>query len=165
MVIVLTGPMGSGKTTIGQMLASRLGWRFEDGDDYHPQANIDKMRSGQPLNDQDREPWLSILSVLICKGKAEDQSFVLACSALKRKYRAALGIDQMSVISVYLKGSTELLNKRVENRTHQYMAKGLLQSQLSSLEEPQSGLVINVDDSPENIVERIASAIGNNGRY
>lgn len=159
MVIVLTGPMGCGKTTIGKLLANRLGWRFADGDDFHPPANIAKMKTGLPLGDEDRYPWLHILHTAIEKAVSDNDNLILACSALKQEYRKLLGINQQSVISVYLQGSPELLRERIEARTHLYMDKSLLESQLNTLEEPQSGLIVSIADSPEVIVDSIISRI------
>lgn len=159
MVIILTGPMGCGKTTIGRMLSAQLGWRFADGDDFHPEANVRKMQSGQPLDDGDRGPWLEILHDMIQQSLASNEDLILACSALKRKYRRMLGIDQQSVMSVYLKGSIELLRDRIEARTHHYMDKSLLESQLNTLEEPVTGMVVSIADSPENIVLKIKRRI------
>lgn len=159
MIIVLTGPMGCGKTTIGRLLSEKLGWRFADGDDYHPAENIRKMRQGVPLSDADRIPWLHLLREHLMQTNARGENLIMACSALKRQYRKILGIDQRSVLSVYLKGSHELLQQRIEKRTHQYMNKGLLASQLATLEEPQSGLSVDIDATPEEIVNRIISGL------
>ena len=147
--------MGCGKTTIGTLLASRLGWRFEDGDDFHPTANIEKMRSGQPLDDEDRYPWLEILYDLIQDHISRGEHLILACSALKREYRKILGINQRDVISVYLKGNPEILRQRIGKRTHHYMAKGLIESQLNTLQEPRSGIQVDIAMSPEEIVETV----------
>lgn len=162
MVIVLTGPMGCGKTTIGKLLAAHLGSRFEDGDDFHPKENISKMKAGRPLGDEDRYPWLEILHDMIWRGVADGEDIVLACSALKRKYREILRIDQQNVVSVYLKGDADLLQKRVAARTDHYMNKGLLESQLNTLEVPESGLIVDIADSPKNIVEKILVWISEN---
>lgn len=162
MVIVLTGPMGCGKTTIGNLLATKLNWRFADGDDYHPPQNVRKMRSGVPLEDADRLPWLQILHDHIQESLLNGENLVLACSALKHSYRKILGIDQQNVVSVFLKGNYELLQQRINGRTHQYMAKGLLTSQLATLEEPRSGLTVDISGSPEEIVAHIISGLPRN---
>jgi carbohydrate kinase (thermoresistant glucokinase family) len=156
MVIVITGPMGCGKTTIGKMLAERLGWRFYDGDDFHSVANKEKMANGIALKDFDREPWLRTLHELIQKHLEDGISMVLACSALKKKYRRMLGIDQQRVFSVFLKGSFSLLEIRIAARSHEYMSKDLLQSQLDSLEEPETGLIVDIAATPDEICLKIA---------
>lgn len=159
MVIVLVGPMGCGKTTIGQILARQLDWPFYDGDDFHPEANKKKMSAGVALEDSDREPWLQILNQLIQKHLAGGKNMILACSALKRKYRALLGVDQKQVYSVFLKGSQALLQQRIEGRSHEYMSKDLLESQLRTLEEPLTGLTIDVSGTPEQTSALIVAAL------
>lgn len=153
------GPMGCGKTTVGRLLSKRLGWRFEDGDDFHPPANVAKMKSGIPLNDDDRLPWLQSLRDMIDQSVASEENMILACSALNRKYRVALGVNQESVVSAYLKGSPELLRERVAARTHQYMNKDLLTSQLRTLEEPEDGLIVSIASTPAAAVEDIVQGI------
>lgn len=151
MIIVLFGPMGCGKTTVGRILAARLGCRFYDADDYHSEANKQKMAAGVPLNDTDRKLWLKTLRQIIQQHVDEKADMILACSALKRKYRCLLGIDHDRIHGVYLKGSSELLWKRIAARSHEYMAPGLLQSQLETFEEPENGLTIGIEDSPLEI--------------
>ena len=125
MIIVLIGPMGCGKTTVGILLAERVGWSFADGDDFHPPENVDKMRQGIPLQDSDRQSWLASLRHHIDQQLQTGRNLVVACSALKQSYRDMLGIDQTRVISVYLKGSAELLKERIAHRTHEYMNESL----------------------------------------
>lgn len=160
MVLVIVGPMGCGKTTIGIMLADRLGWRFEDGDDFHPPENVEKMRAGTPLNDDDRRGWLRTLRSRIYSSAARGDHLVLACSALKQSYRQILGIDQKEVISVYLKGSSELLQERLSSRQHQYMNNALLTSQVRTMEEPQGGVIVDIDQSPEAVCSEIIRHLG-----
>jgi carbohydrate kinase (thermoresistant glucokinase family) len=155
MVIVIVGPMGCGKTTIGKNLAAKLDWQFYDADDFHPEANKDKMGQGVPLDDHDRKPWLAILRQIIDKHLADGSSMILACSALKQRYRRTLGIDQQQVFSVFLKGSSSLLEKRIAARSHQFMAKDLLRSQLDTLEEPETGLTVDIAGTPEEVCQKI----------
>ena len=150
------GVSGAGKTTIGKRLARALGWRFIDGDELHPAANIAKMRRGIPLDDDDRGPWLDSVRKLIAEASAARRNEVIACSALKRAYRARLMIDSASVRLVYLKGRRELIERRLAGRRHHFMDPGLLASQFEALEEPgDDALAIDVEQSPAAIVEAI----------
>ncbi len=162
MIVILIGPMGCGKTTVGRMLAEKLDCDFDDGDDFHPPENIAKMRSGTPLTDKDRVVWLEVLTKRIEKKKKQNENLVLACSALKKKYRDMLGINQNDVISVYLKGSLPTLEGRVSSRNHQFMNIDLLVSQLETMEEPSEGLTVDIQNSPETLVEIILSKIYRN---
>jgi carbohydrate kinase (thermoresistant glucokinase family) len=162
MVLILMGPMGCGKTTIGKMLAERLGWSFYDGDDLHPKENVEKMRAGFALTDEDRKLWLKKLHASIERWLREKQNSILACSALKQAYRDILGVDQNTVRTVYLKGSYELLRKRIEERQHPYMDKNLLRSQLDALEEPKDGLTVDISATPETIVSMIINRLNLN---
>jgi carbohydrate kinase (thermoresistant glucokinase family) len=159
MVIILMGPMGCGKTTIGKMLAERLGWPFYDGDDFHPKENVEKMRAGIALTDEDRKLWLKRLRDNIERWLKDNQNTILACSALKQDYRDILGVDQSRVRTVYLKGSYELLRNRIGERQHPYMDKNLLRSQLDALEEPKEGLSVDISATPEIIVITIMKSL------
>jgi carbohydrate kinase (thermoresistant glucokinase family) len=159
MVIVLIGPMGCGKTTIGRMLAEKLNCDLDDADDYHPPENITKMSRGTPLTDEDRAGWLEILAKRIENKRKQNESLVLACSALKQKYRDILGINQSDVISVYLKGSLLTLENRLSSRNHQFMNNDLLLSQLETMEEPSEGIIVDIQNSPEMLVETIIGKI------
>ena len=161
MMVVLMGVSGSGKTTIGRLLAERLGSVFADADDYHPLANKQKMAAGQPLNDQDRQPWLEELNRLLRSWFEAGKSGVLACSALKASYRATLqaGMPAGAVSFVLLDGSKELLAARLSERKHEFMSAKLLESQLATLEMPKDALRIVNDRSPEEVVSQILAQI------
>lgn len=155
------GPTGCGKTTVGRLLAERLGWPFIDADDFHPPANVDKMRRGIALNDEDRRPWLEALASEIAAWRADGRGGVLACSALKQSYRDLLGIDQETVRTVYLQGAFELLRQRIAKRRDHYMNPGLLQSQLDTLEPPEGGVTVDITPSPATIAEHIIHQLEN----
>jgi gluconokinase len=157
-VIVLMGVSGAGKTTVGQLLASQLGWEFVDADDYHPLESVEKMRNGTPLTDADRAPWLDKLRELIARWLATKKNIVLACSALKQAYREKLQVTP-EVKLVYLKGSSQLLQQRLRNRRGHFMTEPMLESQLAALEEPGEAWVIDVDDSPANMAAKIRERI------
>lgn len=159
MVLVLMGPMGCGKTAIGKMLAKKLGWPFYDADDFHPKENVEKMRAGIALTDEDRKLWLEKLRANIQRWLKHRQSTILACSALKQAYRDILGVNQNTMRAVYLKGSYSLLRKRIEERQHPYMDKNLLRSQLDTLEEPKDGLTVDISATPEIIVGTIIKSL------
>lgn len=158
MVIVMMGVAGSGKTTVGKLLATQLAWTFADADDYHSAANVEKMRSGIPLTDSDRAPWLETLRSLIVSWIANKRNAVLACSALKREYRERLMVSP-EVRFVYLKGDHALLEERMRARHGHFMAERMLASQFSTLEEPNDALVVDVSPSPEEIVAEIRQRI------
>lgn len=151
MIIILMGVTGSGKTTAGQKLAKSLGWEYFDADDFHSPANVAKMRSGVPLTDDDRKPWLESLQRLIQKRLTTEQPAVLACSALKHSYREMLLIDER-VKLVYLEGDYELIKARLSARSNHYMNPALLESQFQTLEEPVGALRIDIQKPPEEIV-------------
>jgi carbohydrate kinase (thermoresistant glucokinase family) len=164
MVLILIGPMGCGKTTIGKMLAGKLGWSFFDGDDFHPRENVEKMQAGVALTDEDRKVWLDTLHSNIVNWLKQGQNTILACSALKQAYRNLLGVDQQKVKTVYLKGSYELLRRRIDERQHRYMSKDLLRSQLGTLEEPGDGLTVDISATPEIIVGIIMKNLNFHGQ-
>ena len=154
MIIVLMGVTGSGKTAVGQNLAASLGWRYFDADEFHSAANIEKMKSGVPLNDADRKPWLESLQRVIRDSLKKAEPAVLACSALKKSYRDMLLIDER-VQFVYLKGDYDLIKERLRARNDHYMNPSLLDSQFETLEEPNDALQIDIGSSPDAIVEII----------
>ena len=157
MFIIIMGVSGCGKSTIGAMLAERLGWPFYDGDDFHPAANIAKMAAGVPLNDTDRADWLTALGDMIDKRNTAGAEGVLACSALKESYRGML--RRGSVQFVYLKGNYETILRRMEMRGPHFMKPDMLQSQFAALEEPAEAVTLDVDQSPTEIVQKIMGAI------
>jgi len=161
-IILLMGPAGSGKTTVGELLAAQLSWQFADGDDFHPPANIAKMSRGIPLTDQDRLPWLKSIRDAMQQWQAQGRSVVLTCSALKRSYRDLLGVHSKAkdVKLVYLKGTYNLLLERLHSRKGHYMKEQMLSSQLADLEEPGGdALAIDVAKSPEEIVSEICKGL------
>jgi gluconokinase len=153
--LIVMGVSGSGKTSVGKALASRLGWDFYDADDFHPPANVSKMASGIPLNDSDRGPWLASLNDLISSSLKADRPGILACSALKERYRRQLlqGNDDVQVI--YLKGNYELIWSRMSSRKDHYMKPDMLRSQFEALEEPSDALTVDISGSIEEIVDTI----------
>jgi gluconokinase len=161
MIVVLMGVSGSGKTTIGTLLAERTGAVFADADDYHPEANKAKMAAGHPLNDEDRQPWLETLNKLMLGWFKEGKSGVLACSALKEKYRATLaaGLPESELRFVWLDGPKTLIADRLAARHHEFMNSKLLDSQIATLEIPKDALRIEIDSEPEGIVERILEQV------
>ena len=135
-VLVLMGVSGSGKTTIARELHRLLGWPYQEGDELHPAANVEKMRSGQPLNDADRAPWLAAVARWIDERLARGEPGIITCSNLRRAYRRITVGDRKGVILVYLRSDEATIADRVEHRSHQYMPPSLLHSQFETLEEP-----------------------------
>ena len=149
------GVSGCGKTTVGMSLSRILGWPLYDGDDFHPEANITKMSQGIPLNDDDRATWLANLHDLIAEHLGAGKSMLLACSALRGKYRDQLSEGNPGTVFVYLKGSHDLILSRIQNRVSHYMKADMLQSQIDVLEEPVDAVVVNIDQSLDSIVKQI----------
>lgn len=149
------GVSGSGKTTIGKLLATRMGWLFYDADDFHPVNNIEKMKAGTPLTDEDREPWLDAIHEFAGK-KTETNSIVFACSALKEHYRQRLSenIEQYCKW-VYLKGDFKTIQQRLQHRENHYMPPALLQSQFDALELPAHAIIVDIAQTPEQIVDQL----------
>lgn len=160
MIIILMGVSGSGKTTIGKRLAAELGWSFHDADAFHPPENIAKMRSGTPLDDDDRAAWLAAMRALLEEALRAQRSLVLACSALKQTYRERLQVEANEVKFVFLKGSFELIARRMQNRKGHFMPPQLLRSQFETLEEPEDALTFDVAPPPKKIVQQIKKALG-----
>ena len=158
MIIVLMGVAGSGKTTIGRLLSRATGWPFFDGDDFHPPENVAKMARGIPLTDSDRAGWLAQLANLICSHLEAQQPMILACSALKRSYRAQLLVDASRVHFVYLKGDYAAILARLQARSGHYMRPEMLASQFADLEEPPEALQVDTSAAPEEIVNTILQA-------
>ena len=155
MIVVVMGVSGSGKTTIGKLLAERMGWIFADADDYFSSASKERMAAGIPLTDQDRAPWLLTLNGLLKRWDGEGTNGVLACSALKAKYHETLetGIPLTHIQFIFLDGPKELIRQRLETRKHEYMNPMLLDSQLATLERPTDAFRIVNDRPPAEIVD------------
>lgn len=147
------GVVGAGKTTVGSLLAQKLGWQFADADDFHPAANVEKIRQGIALDDSDRAPWLAALRDAILRWNVERRNAVLACSALKHKYREELRVD--GVRFVYLKGDYELIQHRLRARHGHFASHSILKSQFEDLERPEDAITVEVDKTPDAIVSEI----------
>jgi gluconokinase len=158
MIVVLMGVCGTGKTVVGQALATELGWPFFDGDDFHPPANVAKMAAGTPLVDADRWPWLDRLAVEMAAVNERGANAVLACSALKQAYRDRIG-RAGNVRFVHLEGDYDTIAARLAARSHRYMPPTLLASQFATLEEPKDAIVIDVRATIPEQVARIRSAL------
>jgi gluconokinase len=159
-IVLLMGVSGSGKTTIGKLLADRLRWHFYDADDFQPRDNLAKMAQGLPLNDRDRRPWLLAIHDLLAGLEAKSGKAVVACSALKQDYRDLLCAGLTGIGFVYLKGDFALLEDRMRRRAGHFFKPALLGSQFEILEEPADALTVNVDNPPDSIVERILKGLG-----
>ena len=156
--LVVMGVSGSGKSTVADRLAARLGWRYEDGDKFHPPANVAKMSAGHPLTDEDRWPWLQAIAHEIDRLSAAGQRAVIACSALKRSYRDILVHGRDDVRIVFLSGTQDLIAERLAARKGHFMPPDLLASQFKTLEPPQPGerpITVSIDAPVETIVDDI----------
>ena len=159
LIVILMGVSGSGKTTVGQLLAAELGCEFYDADDFHPPENVRKMSRGEPSNDEDRFPWLDALLDL-ARGEIENErNVVIACSALKEIYRERLQIGG-KIKFVHLKGDFRLIQQRLAKRSRHFMNPALLQSQFDALEEPANAVGVEISDPPAEIVRRIIELLG-----
>lgn len=161
MIVIIFGVSGTGKTTVGKLLAREVGWHFLEADDFHPEANIEKMRSGHPLTDEDRWPWLERLRQQIERFLAVGEDAVLACSALKRAYRDRLRVSD-EVKFVFLRGDRALVENQLRSRHGHFMNSGLLPSQFDDLEKPrpdENALTIELGRTPEEIVEEIRAKL------
>jgi len=162
-VLVIMGVSGCGKTTVAELLAERLGWAFEEGDALHPQANVDKMASGHPLNDDDRRPWLERIAECIEARLDAGESGVVTCSALKRAYRDVLNRRGSGVTFAYLHGDRETIARRLAERRGHFMPPGLLDSQFADLQEPSAdepAIRVDAASRPAEIVDGIIAELG-----
>ena len=163
MIIVLMGVSGCGKTTVGTKLASHLGWEYQEGDALHPQENILKMSDGVPLNDDDRKPWISRISDWIYSRCMAGGDGVISCSALKESYRRTIRGKPQDVQFIYLRGTRELLSRRLAQRRDHFMPPDLLESQLDLLEEPSAeehAIVVTINRTPNDLVKAICVGLG-----
>ena len=158
MIVIVMGVVGAGKTTVGKLLASQLDWQFTDADDFHPASNVEKIRRGIPLTDEDREPWLDRLRSAILKWISDGQSTVLACSALKASYRARLQVAP-EVRFVFLKGSAVLIAQRLRERHGHFAGEEILASQLADLEQPENAVTVDISGTPQQIVDQTRKAL------
>ncbi len=161
--LIMMGVSGSGKSTIADKLAERIGWRSVDGDKFHPASNIAKMSAGHPLTDEDRWPWLKAIAAEIDRSCKAGEKVVIACSALKRSYREILVHGRDDVRIVYLDGSQQLIAERLARRSGHFMPPGLLESQFKTLEPPdesENPVTVSIDSAPDDIVDNIIQQLG-----
>ncbi len=159
LVVVLMGVSGSGKTTTGEALAARWGWPYHDGDDFHPPANVEKMRGGTPLTDADRRPWLEALHRKAEEVLAAGEGAIIGCSALKQTYRDVLRGYLTRVVFVWLDVPRDELEDRMEHRRDHFMPPSLLDSQLAALEVPEDAVRVDGDGPVDEVVDRVARAV------
>jgi gluconokinase len=160
MIVVIMGVSGVGKTTVGELLAASLDWPFYDADDFHPVANVEKMRRGEPLTDADRGPWLDAVAGLIHSSADGGRSAVVACSALRAAYRATLTAAANDVRIVFLNAPREVLAERIGRRTGHFMPASQLPNQFTTLEPPKDAIWIDACQAPSDIVTSIRTALG-----
>lgn len=161
--IVVMGVSGSGKTTVALGIARAMGWRFAEGDEFHPQANVDKMARGEPLTDEDRWPWLRLIGDWVSETVSRGESAVVTCSSLRRAYRDLLREGRPEVRFCHITGDADLIEERMERRTGHYMPPSLLPSQLSTLEPLEAdepGVVVSTEGTPEQVLDRALRALG-----
>ena len=157
-VLVVMGVSGSGKTTVGKLLAERLGWHYQEGDALHPPENVAKMSAGTPLSDTDRTPWLQLIAKRIDAWRSSGEAGVVTCSALKRAYRDIIVGDRPDVGLVHLKGSRELIGQRMAARKGHFMPAALLDNQFATLQEPvadERAITVDIAAAPTEIVDEI----------
>jgi gluconokinase len=160
--LVLMGVSGCGKTSVGQRLSQILGWPFFDGDDFHPPENVAKMAAGIPLDDADRAPWLANLHDLIAENLSQGQSLLLACSALKQKYRDQLAAGNPGTLFVHLEGDFDLIFRRMQARAGHYMKVEMLHSQFAALEAPSEAITVDISQKLDTIVAEIITRLKRN---
>ncbi len=168
MIVIVMGVCGTGKTTVGRLIAERMGARFEEGDTFHPKANVEKMSRGEPLEDSDRWPWLESMSDSIDAWQRAGEDVVLACSALKERYREILLGDRPDMRLVHLFGTQDLISERMAQRRHHFMPASLVPSQFAALEPPQPAehvIAAEVTRPPEAIAADVTAWIGEGSRH
>ena len=159
MIVVVMGVSGAGKTTVGNLLAQRLGCEFLEGDDFHPPQNVAKMAVGTPLGDEDRWPWLARLNARLRECEQRGENAVVACSALKQTYREKLGAGLTRCEIVFLNGTCKLIESRLKERRHRYMPPSLLESQFDALEPPADAIDIDIAQPAERCVELVCRVL------
>jgi 6-phosphogluconate dehydrogenase/gluconokinase len=158
MIFIICGVSGTGKSTVGELLADKLKVPFFDGDDFHPESNVQKMKGGMPLNDQDRQPWLELLATKLASWELSGGA-VLACSALKELYRDILSSKCKNIRWIILNGSRELLTERLNSRQGHFFNPNLLDSQLATLELPNYGWIMDIKPAPDKIISVICERL------